>query len=512
MDNTHIIDIKNVNKQFDGKTVVDNLNLYIRKGEFMTLLGPSGCGKTTTLRMIAGFERPTSGEIFLKNEKIDEIPPHLRPVNTVFQRYALFPTLNVYGNIAFGLKLRRIEKPVLDKDGNPVLDRKGNPKIKKVKLTKDVIDKKVRSALKMVGLTDYEERDVTSLSGGQQQRVAIARAIVNEPEVLLLDEPLGALDLKMRKEMQLELKEMHDKLGMTFIYVTHDQEEALTMSDTVVVMKDGIIQQIGTPGDIYNEPKNSFVANFIGDSNIIDGVMNRDCLVTFDGAQFECVDKGFDADEEVDVVIRPEDIYLVEKNENAPLSGVVTSSLFKGVHYEMWVATEGGCEFMVHDTTEWKEGEAVSMYIKPFDIHIMRKSIRSNVFTGIITENGMIEVDGGIKIPCDTYSLFDSATIDENGKMFDKDGEEIDPSGRKIVASIDFNKVDLMDNDDEGVTGGEVISIMFKGTHNYVEVKADTGAQFFVVTQDAWDDGDRVGILIEPKDVKLAFAAETEET
>lgn len=501
MNDLHIIDIKNVSKEFDGKSVVDNISLYIRKGEFLTLLGPSGCGKTTTLRMIAGFERPTTGTITLKGKPIDDIPPHLRPVNTVFQRYALFPNLNVYGNIAFGLKLKRIQTPVLDASGQPVLDRKGNPKYKKVKLAKDVIDKKIRAALKTVNLTGYEDRDVNSLSGGQQQRVAIARAIVNEPEVLLLDEPLGALDLKMRKEMQLELKEMHDKIGITFIYVTHDQEEALTMSDTVVVMRDGSIQQIGTPSDIYNEPKNAFVANFIGDSNILDGIMNEDALVTFDGAKFECVDKGFQPNEPVDVVLRPEDIYLVEENDNAPLSGEITGCTFKGVHFEMWVKTKNGCEIMVHDTSPWEIGKKVSLYIKPFDIHIMKKTRHANVFPATIVENGMIEISGD-KFPADTYQLFPDVTVTDDGKMW-RGEEEVDPTGIKVEATIPFDKIELMDNEDEGVIGGDVAFIMFKGTHNFIEVKSARGDLFTTATQETWDDGDRVGIAVDPRDIRL---------
>ena len=303
--NNKIIDLKNVNKSYGSVQVVDNFNLYIKKGEFVTFLGPSGCGKTTTLRMIAGFETVTSGEILLNGVDIKDIPPHKRPINTVFQRYALFPHLDVYDNVAFGLKLKKVP------DGDKK-DKKGNQKYRK--LTKEEIDVKVTKALKIVDLEEFEWRDIQTLSGGQQQRVAIARAIVNEPEILLLDEPLGALDLKMRKEMQIELKEMHKKLGITFIYVTHDQEEALTMSDTIVVMKDGVIQQIGTPKDIYDEPKNAFVADFIGESNIYSGTIIDENHVSFLGNRFECVDK-FPKNEKVDVVIRPEDIFLMEEGK-----------------------------------------------------------------------------------------------------------------------------------------------------------------------------------------------------
>ncbi|MFA6662675.1 MAG: ABC transporter ATP-binding protein, partial [Bacilli bacterium] len=300
MNNT-IIELQNVSKEFDGVSVIENLNLKIKKGEFVTLLGPSGCGKTTTLRMIAGFDSVTSGEILLNGKDISSIPPHKRPINTVFQRYALFPNLDVYGNIAYGLKLKKIKMGT---------NKKGIDEYRK--LTKLEIDQKIKDALIIVDLEGFEERNVNTLSGGQQQRIAIARAIVNEPEILLLDEPLGALDLKMRKEMQLELKEMHKKLGITFIYVTHDQEEALTMSDTIVVINDGLIQQEGTPESIYNEPKNAFVADFIGSSNIYNGTIIDDNHVLFIGAKFECVDK-FPTNSKVDVVLRPEDLIIKKK-------------------------------------------------------------------------------------------------------------------------------------------------------------------------------------------------------
>ncbi|MEG2456770.1 MAG: ABC transporter ATP-binding protein, partial [Clostridia bacterium] len=314
MANTNIIEIKDVSKVYDGKTVVKNETISIKHGEFVTLLGPSGCGKTTTLRMIAGFEMPDSGKILFDGKDITTLPPHERKVNTVFQKYALFPHLNVFNNIAFGLKLKMIP------DGTTYTTKKGKVYENLRKLTKEEIETKVNKALKMVDLEDYGHRYVDSLSGGQQQRVAIARAIVNEPKVLLLDEPLGALDLKMRQDMQIELMDMHKNLGITFIYVTHDQEEALTMSDKIVVMRDGEIQQIGCPTAIYNEPANEFVANFIGESNIIDGVMLCDYEVLFEDKKFTCVDKGFAPNEKVDVVIRPEDLDIVPK-ENGKLKG-----------------------------------------------------------------------------------------------------------------------------------------------------------------------------------------------
>ena len=342
-----IIGVEHVSKFFGDKAVLNDVNLSVRKGEFVTILGPSGCGKTTLLRLIAGFQTASEGVITIAGKDITQTPPHKRPVNTVFQKYALFPHLNVFNNIAFGLKLK--------------------------KLPGATIEKKVKQALRMVGMTDYEDRDVDSLSGGQQQRVAIARAIVNEPEVLLLDEPLAALDLKMRKDMQMELKEMHQKLGITFVYVTHDQEEALTMSDTIVVMNEGVIQQIGTPVDIYNEPKNIFVAKFIGESNILPGIMLGDYKVRFHGREFTCVDAGFGSHTPVDVVVRPEDIDLYEESRSS-LTGVVKSVLFMGVHYEFRVDT-GDFVWTVHSTDYIEPGSRVSLTILPDAIHIMHKSV-----------------------------------------------------------------------------------------------------------------------------------------
>ena len=349
-----IINLEHVSKSFGDKVVLDDINLYIKEGEFITFLGPSGCGKTTLLRLIAGFLAPDSGVITLDGKDISELPPHKRPLNTVFQRYALFPHLDVYDNVAFGLKLR--------------------------KLPSDEIDRKVARVLKLVSMTDYEDRDVNSLSGGQQQRIAIARAIVNEPRVLLLDEPLSALDLKMRKDMQIELKEMHKKLGITFIYVTHDQEEAVTLSDTIVVLNEGRIQQIGTPVDIYNEPQNEFVADFIGESNILNGTMLRDRRVSFIGHEFDCVDEGFGENVPVDVVVRPEDIYIMKNTEAAKFTAKVKSCTFKGVHYEMFVETDNGCELMIQDYNAFEVGSTVGLYIKPVDIQVMHKQCTCNVF------------------------------------------------------------------------------------------------------------------------------------
>ncbi len=339
-----LITLENISKEYDGTVVLEDINLYVRKNEFLTLLGPSGCGKTTTLRIIGGFEKPTTGKVIFDGQDITDLPPYKRRVNTVFQKYALFPHLNVFENIAFGLKV--------------------------AKRSTQEIEERVENMLELVNLREYGKRRVDSLSGGQQQRIAIARALVNEPEVLLLDEPLGALDLKLRKGMQLELKRMQQLLGITFIFVTHDQEEALTMSDTIVVMKDGKIAQIGPPKHIYDEPKSAFIANFIGESNIIRGRMVKDELVNFCGTNFTCVDFGFAKDAPVDVLIRPEDIVIVGEDVGQ-LVGTVKSVLFKGVHYEM-IIDAGGFNWKVHSTSMQPEGSQVGLSIVPFNIHIMK--------------------------------------------------------------------------------------------------------------------------------------------
>ena len=343
----NIISLKDIEVVFeDNERILKKISLDIKDKEFVTFLGPSGCGKTTTLRIIGGFLEPTSGDVFFDGKRINGLPPYKRNVNTVFQRYALFPHLNVYDNIAFGLKVKKLPN-------------------------KEIV-KRVGEMLELVNLKGFEKRSVSRLSGGQQQRVAIARALVNRPKVLLLDEPLGALDLKLRKEMQVELRKIQQALELTFIYVTHDQEEALTMSDTVVVMNNGYIQQIGSPIDIYNEPVNAFVADFIGESNIVNGVMPKDCLVEFSGQSFECVDNGFEKNEKVDVVIRPEDIKIVPP-QNAKLTGIVESVVFKGVHYEMTVDSMEH-KWIIHSTLHEPVGTMIGMDIAPFDIHIMKKS------------------------------------------------------------------------------------------------------------------------------------------
>ena len=342
----NIISLRNIVVEFDGEQILKNIDLDIKDKEFVTLLGPSGCGKTTTLRIIGGFLTPNSGDVMLEGKRINDLPPHKRDVNTVFQRYALFPHLNVYENIAFGLRIK--------------------------KLPEKEIQKRVGEMLELVNLRGFEKRTIHRLSGGQQQRVAIARALVNRPKILLLDEPLGALDLKLRKEMQIELRKIQQALELTFVYVTHDQEEALTMSDTVVVMNNGHVQQIGSPTDIYNEPVNAFVADFIGESNILNGSMPRDCLVEFCGKQFECVDKGFSPNETIDVVIRPEDIKVIPAAD-AKLTGIVESVVFKGVHYEM-IVDGVDHKWMIQSTKAEEVGSMIGMTFDPYDIHIMKKA------------------------------------------------------------------------------------------------------------------------------------------
>lgn len=455
MTDQYIIKINDVSKFFGEKVALEHINLNIKKGEFVTILGPSGCGKTTLLRLLAGFQTTSEGNIYISGKEITQTPPHKRPVNTVFQKYALFPHLNVYDNIAFGLKLKGMNK--------------------------DLIQKKVKAALKMVSMSDYEYRDVNSLSGGQQQRVAIARAIVNEPEVLLLDEPLAALDLKMRKDMQMELKEMHKRLGITFVYVTHDQEEALTLSDTIVVMSEGKIQQIGSPTDIYNEPVNSFVADFIGESNILNGTMIQDQVVSFAGIQIPCVDKGFGCNAPVDVVLRPEDIYIFPVSDSAQITGEVISCIFKGVHYEM-VVLANGYEFIVHDYHKFDPGSQVGLLVKPNDIHIMTKERTCNTFEG---------------------TLIDATHVEFLGCTFNCRPQHEIPTGSPVTVQVPFDGIILQDDENDGTLTGDVRFILYKGDHYHLTVASDWQEDIYVDTHDVWDNSDHVGITIPRESITI---------
>ena len=453
----YIIELNNISKSFGDKVILDDVSIKVKKGEFVTILGPSGCGKTTLLRLLAGFGQADKGEIKINGKDYTDVPPHLRPVNTVFQRYALFPHLDVYENIAFGLKLQKVPA--------------------------EEIDKRVRRVLKMVSMTDYEDRDVESLSGGQQQRVAIARAIANQPKVLLLDEPLSALDLKMRKDMQIELKEMHRKLGITFIYVTHDQEEALTLSDTIIVMDDGVIQQIGTPTDIYNEPQNAFVADFIGESNILNGTMVKDKLVEFVGHEFECVDEGFGENVPVDVVVRPEDIYIVRNLESAQFTAKVKSCTFKGVHYEMFVETDKGYELMIQDYNAFAPDQEVGLIIRPADIQVMHKERTCNTFEGEVVD------ETHVKFLWETFECLPLVGFEH---------------GEKVKVQVDFDKVDLIDHQEEGKLQGDVFFLIYKGDHYHLTILTDDRDRIWVDTTDVWDKGDLVGINIAPQDIKIS--------
>lgn len=490
MQDKKIIEVKNVSKIFDEKPAVKNVSFAIKEGEFVTFLGPSGCGKTTMLRMIAGFEQPTEGSIYLNGQDITNIPPHKRPINTVFQKYALFPHLNVFNNIAFGLKLKEIPT------GEIVTDKKTGEQYEKMrKLTKQEIEEKVNYVLKLVDLEDYGHRNVNSLSGGQQQRVAIARAIVNEPQILLLDEPLGALDLKMRKDMQIELMSMHKKLGITFVYVTHDQEEALTMSDTIVVMRGGAIQQIGTPQKVYDEPANAFVADFIGESNIFSGIMLQDRTVMFCEHVFECVDAGFKKNEPIDVIIRPEDIYILKGSQEVVDKGMVqatvTACVFKGDHYQTVAVIKGEeeeNEILIHDNIECEPGEIIGLHIKPFDLHIMHKARIINEIETEMWDNNIVEICGG-KFECN----------------FDK------PSGTKVLVQIDFDDVEVCDDEKDGVIGGTVISSIYKGSYYQCVIRTDDYYDFFVDTEDDWLKGDRVGLNINKDKIIISERKDNEE-
>ncbi len=470
----NIIELRHISKVYsdNGFKAVDDFNLEVKRGEFVTFLGPSGCGKTTTLRMIAGFEMPTSGEILLNGEDISQLPANKRPINTVFQRYALFPHMNIYDNIAFGLKLK--------------------------KLPKEEIRKKVKRVLDIVDLEGFENRKISTLSGGQQQRIAIARALVNEPEILMLDEPLGALDLKMRQEMQIELKHMHDELGITFIYVTHDQEEALTMSDKIVVLSEGRIQQIGTPEDIYNEPQNAFVADFIGESNIFKGIMTGHMKVRFCGGEFIGMD---DVPEGtlVDVVVRPEDV-IITKPEDGIIEGEVVSVIFKGMHYEVTVES-GKYEMVIRTTKCYSVGERIGMKLEPDGIHIMLAEDHTTSFVTNINSDYTLDFNGKV-INCDLTKVIPKSSM-KNNVLVDENNEAVDTSKLKVMVSIQPYDIRMSDNVDEGLVSGHIINLIYKGDHYSYVIRTEYGHDLIVDDEYLWNMDDAVG-LIMPED-KMKF-------
>ena len=471
----NIIELKHIRKVYeDGFEAVSDFNLEVKKGEFVTFLGPSGCGKTTTLRMIAGFEIPTEGEILLNGKNIAELPPNRRPINTVFQRYALFPHMNIFENIAFGLKQKKLEK--------------------------SVIEKKVKKVLELVDLEGFEKRKVATLSGGQQQRVAIARALVNEPEILLLDEPLGALDLKMRKEMQIELKAMHDEVGITFIYVTHDQEEALSMSDKIVVMSEGKIQQIGTPEDLYNEPINAFVADFIGESNIFNGIMTGKLKARFAGAEFTCVD---DVEEgtRITAVVRPEDV-IMTKPEEGTITGTVSSVVFKGMHYEITVES-GRNEVVIQTVHSAKVGDTIGMQVEPDNIHIMIAEDHTNIFTVDINKNHKLEYNKK-HLSTSLTKIIKGSKRNEDGILIDAMGEVIDPDKITIYAAIAPQDITLTDDKEQGLVEGYISNLIYKGDHYSYVIRTDFGQDFIVDDEYLWNMDDLVGLIMPVE--KMSFS------
>lgn len=539
MTDEKIIEFKHVTKIFNGVTVIEDENFYVRKGEFLTILGPSGCGKSTTLRMIAGFETPTSGDILLEGKDIVTMPAYKRPINTVFQHYALFPNYDVYGNVAFGLKQVKVPVPLKKKDGTPVL-KINKTKIKYLKkqiarLSKDTImdqnekeerikkfegiieelkntpeqaykyrhlsnaemDDRIMRALQIVDLDEMEGRSIDTLSGGQQQRVAIARAIVLQPKILLLDEPLGALDLKMRKDMQLELKEMHRKLGITFIYVTHDQEEALTMSDTVMVMSDGVIQQIGSPTDIYNEPKNAFVADFIGDSNIYNGVMTGEKRVKILGKEFTCLDD-FPIHDRVDVVIRPEDIKLSTTQKEDSFEGFIDSKVFKGIFFQYSIMV-GKEEVIVKSTKDFAEKSNIFLTLVPDSMHIMKKQLSTNVFTDIEIDKNNNAVIDDVPFEVNITQLLANSNVDEDGYLV-VGNSRYDLTGFKVTATVKPEDIQITDDISSSQIGATVISQVYKGDHYLIIARTDDEEEDFIIsTPYPFNVGDTVGISI-PKD------------
>ena len=467
-----IVDIKDVNKIYGTNHVVKDLNLQVEEGEFLTLLGLSGCGKTTTLRMIAGFEKPTTGSIQVEGEPIEDKEPFERNVNTVFQSYALFPHKTIYDNVAYGLKMKQVPK-------------------KEIK-------ERVTEMLEMVQLSGFEKRNPSQLSGGQKQRVAIARALINRPKVLLLDEPLGALDLKLRKQMQLELKRLQKKLHITFTYVTHDQEEALTMSDKIVVMSEGRIQQIGTPEDIYNEPKNAFVADFIGESNIFNGIMTGKLKVRFCGAEFECLDD-VEHGTQVDVVVRPEDILIVSPEQGA-VKGTVISVVFKGVHYEITVQS-GKNEIVIQSTKSAKVGDMVGLNVEPDGIHVMpAEKALNRIETGVDKYYKLEFLDG--ELECDLSKIVPSSHY-EDGVLMDASGDVIDHERLKVILTIKPDDITMSDDQEEGIISGHIINLIYKGDHYSYVVRTENEEDFIVHDEYLWNMDDFVSLVI-PKD-KIHF-------
>ena len=548
--NEYIIQLKNVTKIFDGNTVIDKMNLNIRKGEFVTILGPSGCGKSTTLRMIAGFETCDSGDILLNGRDIVPVPPYKRPINTVFQHYALFPNLDVYDNVAFGLRNKKLPVPVKDKEGNPVLkvdkaqvhylksqikritkdkiisDEEREARLKDLNekleytlnnpvqfykykhLSETEIDDKVVHALSVVDLDELEDRDITTLSGGQQQRVAIARAIICEPEILLLDEPLGALDLKMRKDMQIELKEMHRRLGITFIYVTHDQEEALTMSDTIIVMNNGVIQQIGSPENIYNEPSNAFVADFIGSSNIYNGTYLGDRKVRFLNSTFTCVDD-FEKNERVDVVVRPEDIKLSKTELDSYVKGRIQSKVFKGIHYQ-YVIMIGHDEVLAQSINDFDKDAPIYINILPDGIHLMHKQVDINIYTdSYIGKDHMVYIDDQ-PFEGDLSKMLANSKMDEDG-IVTCDKKQYDFADADVVVTVDPHKILISDDTSEAQIVGKVINSVWKGDHYSILVRSEDEEDFLVSTPDTYNPDDIVGLRINKEDIQLRLKGDLED-